>query len=676
MANEDDSSKKGWRLSILASLEIGALPQGDKTRPLAACRLAFEALDDDDADVATLAVSTFAAIGTEDTYLFLSAELAKLRYASGESAGGRVARRLIEALERMRNPQRASAALAGVLGQRLGASLEPAVLEALERLTAQRFASPQEWVVWTESVGGLTLAEWRQGITNQRVAQKQRYEEECEEIFMSLLAALRDAPDKRLEVLQDGLTRATIPTVRRRAVVELGRMGRKGRDGEQRTRALAVLKSQLPSKGQASPYYDEIQALVILHLGRTGDPALLEDLARFLSVTSPRMRVAAADALGALGAPGATRALVAELRKSGQRSVDSEVTQAVIRALGQIGANDPLPDEELRVSDVLVAHCRKLMASEGEPSGLLVLQLTRSAEALGKLPYGDAKAVGPAVKLLSELLVHGDSKIRFAAATALGPLVHGEVFPVLEVRLRAESEDHIRKAILDAVGLQARSTPGLASSAIRLLVPCLFASDALRPRAIDALNGLVRDDETFEALELLVVALRKDRDSAAALQVAAPFLRQLPGAGELTEAMKPHLDRYYRLLATRAWSLLPTAPSEALADFDAVLEGRGWRSIAVESAVIHLGRGRAKLQLGLPGEAFALSKECLALWLSQKNAPTDRLVDAWTVALDAVAQGKLKRPEATQGMLKQLEPYASKIPDALKARLESLEATK
>jgi HEAT repeat protein len=679
--NVGGSSKKGWRVSILEGLEFAAASRAEG-RPEAACRLALAALDDLDPEVTRLGVEAFASLDRLPTYVFLSKELGVRRYATVESGHGRVARGLIDALVLMRNPQRAAEVLAAALEERLGPALEKRVVDALERITARRLASPREWFEWTESVKGLTLAEWRQDQSQHRAERNRRYEQECETMFKRLLVALRDSPDRLLEELESGLT-GSVPSVRRRAVVELGRMGRydpsgvrldpdqpKGetpREGA-RTRAISLLRSQLPASGEAAPHYAELQALVILHLGKTQDPTLVEEIARFLSVTSPRMRTAAANALGELGASGGTGPLLGQLRGNER---DAELTQAVIRAIGRIGHNgDPLAEEDEAVSSVLVTFCRDTLEA-GDASA--ALNLTRAAEALGKLPYPRKDDLAPVAGLLVELAVHTDPKVRFAAVTALGPLGEPRVFPLLEARLKDEPEGYIRKAILDAVGLQALADAAQVKRAVDLLAPFLFAGESLRPRAVDALKRITRG-QNFLALEHLVVALRKERDAKVALQVAGPFLRQLPAPDALTEEMKPHRDRYFKLLATRAWSSLAKAPADALADFEAVLNGREWAAVTPESASIYLGKGRAKLALELPGEAFGTACACLAVLAENKAGP--EYLEAWTVALDAIALGKRLRPKAIPAMLGQLEPFASAIPEVLKERLEALESTK
>jgi HEAT repeat protein len=671
--NTDGASKKGWRVSILAGLEFAAASRG-AGGPEAACRLALAALDDVDPEVARLGVEAFASLDRLPTYTFLSKELGVRRYATGESGEGRVARGLIDALGLMRNPQRAAEVLAAALEERLGPALEPHVTDVLERITARRFASPREWFDWTESVKGLTLAEWRRDQSQHRAERNRRYEQECEAMFKRLLVALRDSPDRLLAELERGLT-GSVPSVRRRAVVELGRLGRlddrladRPEKEAGRARAIGLLSSQLPAPGEASPHYSELQALVILHLGKTEDPGLVEKIARFLSVTSPRMRAAAANALGELGAPAGTGPLLVQLRAQHGVQSDGELTQAVISAIGRIGHNGgPLAEEDEAVSSALVTFCRKALLA-GDASA--PLSLTRAAEALGKLPYPRKDDLGPVAGLLVELAVHPDPKVRFAAVTSLGPLEEMRVFPLLEARLKDESENYIRKAILDAIGLQALADTAQVIRAVDLLVPFLFADEALRPRSVDALKRITKG-HSFEALEHLVVALRKERDAKVALQVAGPFLRQLPAPDALTDDMKPHRDRYFKLLATRGWSSLVKAPAEALLDFEAVLDGREWKTVTPESVSIYLGKARAKLALELPGEAFGIACACLA-----EGAAPDHRVEAWTVALDAIALGKRVRPKAIPAMLAQLEPFAAGIPEELKERLEALGSTK
>jgi HEAT repeat protein len=668
-------SKAGSRQCILEALTYGWLAAGeDPTRPEAACILAYEALDDPVPEVARLAVQTLSNVDVPTTYRFLGERLRELAFASLETRRGRQAVGLVEALGRMRDPQKATEVLVGVLDSRLGPELESLVRDALERMTAHRFRGGKQWVQWAASVHDLTLEEWRQGVELRRAERLRSYELATEEIFMSLLAALRDQPERLLEELRKGLEQTTNRAVRKRAVLELGRMGRvEGGEEPLRERAVALLRSQLPAQGEASPYFDEIQALVLLNLGKTGDVTLLPDISRFLGVTSSRMRAAAARALGTLGAEGAIGPLLNELSQAqAQAERDPFLIEAILEALGRIGHNANQDGE--RVSTALVTFCRGLLGANGAAGPGAAEHLARAAEALGNLTYGEAEERGRVVQLLLELAVHPDPKVRFAAVNALGPIPSGEGFALLRTRLSEEGEQWIRRAILDAIGLQAASSSEVNLEAIDILVPFLFDDGdekGLRRRSFDAVKRLVGQGD-LRVLKQLADAMLRNRDRAVALRVALPFLRQLPALDSVPLEDAEAREQLVELMAMRAWALVPSEPDRALADFEAVLNARGLHTVGPESRELFLGKGRAKLGLSLTGEAFAIGKECLES-LGEEPDPA-ALTAVWTLLLEAMEATKAQRPEAVPGLLQQLEPLQTTVPIPLARRFAALKA--
>ncbi len=671
----EPNSKTRWKLNILEALEYGALAQGDDTRPKAGCLLAYEALDDPVSEVSELAIKTFGWIEVPSTYTFIGQQLVKLRWVSLDKSAGKRAMALVATLEQMRNPQRATEVLAGVLDGRLGPALEVRVREALKNMTSQQFSSPKAWVNWTKSMSGLTLAEWKARVKVAQQEKLRRYEQECEEMFKSLLAALRKSPDL-LKELEKGLKQVTNPAVRKRAVLELGRMGRLRGGGEesQRKRAVALLKSQLPAEGETSASFDEIQTMVILHLGKTGDPTLLPDIARFLTVTSsPRMRVAAARALGELGAGAATGPLVRELTRPAVDGLETnpELVQALIQALGKIRYNAVAGRSET-VSAVLAKFCRGILQSNGEAGPYADLHLTRAAEALGKLEYRGAGQIAEAVPLLIQLATHADPNVRNAAVTSLGPLAHEGAFPLLKVRLAEETENYIRSSILVSIGMQAIAAPDQAPAAIDLLLPFLLGnSQKFRQRSFDAIKGIVRSDSTFAAYAHLTMSLQKNRERKVALQAALPFLRLLPSADALGERMKANFERYRALIALRAEALLGSEPGRALEDYAIVL---GDQKVEAKTLPWLVGKARAKLNLGLFKEAFALAHGNLDV--IDGSTPADQRLAAWTLILDILDSTRAKQPEVADAFLRQLDKNVSSLPNALKKRFEGLKASK
>lgn len=675
LRNAEGKTKPGSRLCILESLTYGALAQGDPTRPRAARELAFEALDDPEQEVARRAVRVFVNIEDEDTYSFIARRLRRLRFASLESGPGQRALGLVQALERMRNPQRATEVLARLLTERLGPQLESLVLDTLERMTAQRFRTPEQWVNWTERTRTLTLDEWRRDVAARRTTRFRNYEDAAEDWFKALLAAVANDHEQLLDTLRRGLEQTTILSVRKRAVLELARLGRVegGAEGPLRERAVALLRSQLPKPEEAAVSFDEIQSLVIQKLGSTGDPALLEEIARFLDARSSRLRAAAARALGALKAPAAADPLLAELlQERTAQDRDLSVVGELVEALGRIGRSRTLAGE--RVSSTLVAIAREAQAAgSDDPHPSLVV--TRTAEALGRLSYADESDLDEAVGFLTELAEAADPKIRFAAATALGSLQHPNCFKVLASRLGREPELYVRRAVLDAVGLQAVLVPEVANEAISLLAPYLFdLSDTggMRRRSFDALRRLTRNGADLPLLDRLVRAVLQNRERASALAVLLPFLRELPEPDSLgEEASAADRERLLGLIELRGWALLPQEPRAALADFEAVLAGRGENATGLAAAPLYLGKGRAKLALELPAEAFAFARA--AIEAAGEEPPERLLVDSWTLALDAVEASSKMQPGKAEELFAQLGPLAEGLPESLRERYRALD---
>ena len=675
LSERKSGSKKEARLCVLRALKYCG-----RQRPVDACRLVQHALDDSIAEVVQYAIATFATIEDGETYTYIQQSLGRLSQASTETSSGRQARALVQVLERLRNSQRATGVLVEVLFRhRLDQGLEQAIREALERMTAQRFVSPYQWRGWWESVKGLSLGEWRREVSTRRTEVIRRIEGTAEELFARLLAALQNDPTRLLEELEKGLTDETIPSVCKRAVNELGRIGRSGPDSKpERDRAVALLKARL-QKG-ASTDYDEIQGMVLVALGRTGDVALLKDILEFLEHESPRMRSAAARSLGALGAPQAIAPLLKHLDEE-----DAELVENVIVALGEIQRN-PTLEGETRVSDVLIRYCRRLLEpTNGHgPAPQAESHLARAAEALGKLPYTSPQdpAIASSVALLTDLSAYAkDTNVRFYAIAALGPLQHPGSFVVLQSRLGKETVIRVKKAILDGIGLQAinAATPDLAPQAIDLLVPYLFATgeeEALSRKSRQRLTDIARGQD-LAGLEYLVGSLKKGREEKAALLAALPFLRHLPAPEVLPESTQPQLDRYYRLLVVRAEAFLASNDAKAAkADFDAVLKARAPQAPqAMTPALlpIYLGRGRVLLRVSPPDPegAFEHAWSCLTL-MAQPEADRAKADEAWGVALDALEQVKALEPKRVKAMLDRLQALAESAPEDVKKKLGNL----
>ncbi len=679
LTNRSGTAKREARLCILRALKFS-----DRSRRLAACSLVQEALDDPSPDVQAQAVATFSTLESEETYGYITQALGRLRWAPPESAGGKQARALIEVLEKLRNPQRATGVLIEVLAGRLHRALEHRVRETLERLTAQRFTSPSQWRAWWAQVEGLSLAEWRREVARQRGEMIRKIEATAEDLYARLLAARHDQPDRLLDELERGLFDETIPAVTKRAVHELSRLAQVADAPHPgRERALAYLRARLKQGG--GPDYNEVKSSVLLALGRTRDPAVLADIQEYLAHNSPRMRSAAAQALGALGDAQAIEPLLGQLGHE-----DPELVEAVIVALGAIGQN-PLvgparegAPERSRVSDVLVRFAASLLQLNGSTGPAAATHLARAADALGQLPYPDAESLGRAVDLLTSLAAYaGDPNVRNSAITALGPLRHPAVFAVLEQRLEREPEAHVRKAVLGAIGRQGLDDPALAPRAIARLVPFLFTTAeqdvALRRRSQQRLEELARG-ESFTGLELVVDTLFKSYEERSARQAALGFLLLLPPADALGGASEERRQRYFRLVWRRADCYLTAGdPAAALRDYEAAQSGLKLHTTdAIDDASLplFLGKGRALLALDPPRPvaAFEHIEGCLrhVVARAEPEARPEQVVELGGLALSALEQVKAREPARLEELLRRLDGLIEQGPPELRERLATL----
>lgn len=670
---------------------VEALRASGRYRIEAACRIVQEALDDPQQPIATLAVSTFSTFEDErgTAYRFIENRLIELRRARPGMREHKLALGLVEALERMPNPIEAVGVLITVLDtSRLSRGLETRVREASQRMTAQTFETARAWREWYEGTPSSpgarsrSLAEWRLEVARRRDDRLRRYESEAERYFGRLLAALQTDKEALFRELQGALNDSeTVLAVRRAAIRELSALGARGEE-----RALSLLRARLsqPSVGAGPGEYDEVKAIILDHLGQTGNTALLEDIVPYLRPSYHlRMRTAAANAIGALRAPAGVDPLLALLAEVGTPSgPPDELVEVVVAALGAIGAN---PDD--RVSGAFLDLARALRGAVNGSAASATSMLPIVVENLGKLPYAAmGREADRVTKLLQELVAHEDANIRFYAASALGTVPHASAFPALTERLPLETAVQVRKSLLDSIGQQALDNPELVGSAMKLLAPFLeHVEEQLRRKARECLAELATEPQTFKqtfvGLELLVQALRETYDGSAtgapvtparqnvgkAPSLAAPFLvgeRGLPPPDALTPAQAPNRARYYQLLEVRAFGLLDTNPEAALADFTAVIQGRDMSNpTGPEARALHAGKARALLRLSPPSPARA--REALQVVTACfPPGPGEDAAELWSIALDAAERLKETDAAAAAAALQPLQQHvAAAAPD-------------
>lgn len=660
---------KKARLGILAALKMAG-----RTHPKAAFRLAETALGDPDPEIHTMAVRAIGLLETAYTYDEIGRELFRLRDARAESREGKAALGLVDAMGRLRRPMRATGVLVGALSRRMSPALEQKIRQVLEVLTAHTFTTPARWRAWWEEIlkRDLEPSEWRVEVVQRRAEAVREVREVAIDYYSRTLTALQDKPQALLKELARGLSEERIPGLPKRAIVELGKLGRL-RDGttpeqqEVRSEAVRILVTRLRQPGGAE--FDPLKADLLRALGRTGDKALLRDLIRFLDHDSPKMRIAAVGALADLRSPESIKDL---LRQIGAEQ-DDQLVLAAIDALGQIGVDAvirPGPPP-FRVSDRLTEFCEGVLAANGKAGPAAPDHLAAAAWSLGALERSEPPSAKE-VDLLGRLASHADPNVRFKAVGALGALPTEGAFKLLEARIQAEPAVHVRKAILNAVGRQALNDVKFTERAVAQLVPFLFEAreelSALRQAASDRLIQIAQADSGLVGLSAIVKGIETDRDPKTASQASLPFLGLLPGREGAKTLQGEARERYLQLLTKRALGHLEGDPQRALLELDEVLTGRGWlivSKVSKESFPVFFGQGRALLAVDpkRPKKAFEVAEACLKFQATQET---------WTLALDAVEALPKAEAAAASELLDRLAAAVEQAPDSVKERYARL----
>jgi len=623
---------------------LRALSHAGVRRPQDAARLVFAALDDPLPSVAKLAADALVDLEEDRTHDVLRQELLRTLDARPDTAAGRRAKVLVAVLEGMRDKIESAGALVAMLqDEDITPALEQLVRETLMRMTACSFDGAAEWQGWyaeTKEYCGGSVTRWRERVAAQQDMLLERYESEAERYFLRLVTALKDEPEALFEELAAALGPDTVPAVRRRAIQWLGTLGQEGN-----ARAVSLLRSRLEASGTD---YDEDVALAIQELGRLADPALFEDIVRFLGREyHPRMRVAAVRALGKLQAPEGAAELLALIEDP---DTPHDLLEVVVDSLGRIG-HDP----EGRVSTALTALARQHLDDDGGIDGPVatgVLKVT--AEALSRLPYADGVGTTNVATLLRRLVAADDANVRLYAVTALGRLPDPSAFGILSEQLGTETVLRVRKALLDAVGQQGVQGPEHAGDAIRILVPFLDDPEetgALRRISRKNLEQLVlaERDPDLSRRTLVVETLLQLRPETG-MGLILPFLSDVPLPSALpTDAPAQVRARALDLLGIRARGRLATDRPGAVTDIRTILAA-----------------GRAS-------QAFELALGLIANGADGEGANGQHEA-AWGVALDAVEAVGGVDAALVPGLLGSLRPHLESAPEAARRRFAAISA--
>ncbi len=201
------------------------------------------------------------------------------------------------------------------------------------------------------------------------------------------------------------------------------------------------------SPKDAEPRSEETIVEDLANLG----PEVIPTLAAALKDPSPKVRHFAAEALGEIGDPAATDALLDTLANN--RSQD--LREEVIDALGQIGDPRAAPallgilssEEDIALRGSAAWNLGQIGGPEAEPALVAALRFNspdvRRCAAKGLGDIGDVAAVPDLILLLGD----SDPQVRTAAATALGDLGDRRAVPAL----MAVIEDANSYARLEAV---------------------------------------------------------------------------------------------------------------------------------------------------------------------------------------------------------------------------------
>lgn len=640
---------------------VNALGDSGRFRARAACELVREALDDLEPRIVTAATQVYPMLDDErgTVYAYLRDTVGTdLRRARPNTVEGREALGLIEAIERMPNPIQAVGVQVAILEERqLARGLDERIRDGLLRMTALRLESPAEWRKWfNDTAATVSLSQWRYDVGRRRDERIKAGEREADRYFKRLLVELQGSPDVLLSELQKALVdpEVVLP-VRRTAIRELGQLGRAG--NERAERAIALLRTRLAQVGSS---YDEAKALTIEALGETGNKALFDDVAAFLAPTlHSRMRVAAAQAIGALQTPAGIDPLLDVITRADE---DVDLVKAAVDSLGRIQAN---PDQ--RVSAALRGYAERLMAVRTGAANELLGSVSRT---LGLLPYKrgtelDRAEIAAVGSLLTTLVAHDDTDVRNLTAGSLGTLDLPDVaYPALAAQLQRETATHVRRTIVDAMGQQAIDHPVLitTSEIIRTLVGYLNDPDEnLKGKARRRLEDIASKPTTFRdslvGLSLIVREILAQNANRADL--AATFLVPMGDKGlPAAETVRPEAKKtYYDLLGVRADGRLESDPAAALADYEALIRGLDLGAPTTPMARrLHLGRAKAMLRLVPPRARDALG--VLAPCFPNCEDPSE----LWA-AVFAAAEG-LKDAETPQALQALLAPFSSFVPAA------------
>lgn len=421
----------------------------------------------------------------------------------------------------------------------------------------------------------------------------------------------------------------------------------------------------------------ETRQKAALKVGVAGRTSAVADLVPLLQDPEWTVRQAAAQALGAIGAPACVGPLLAAVKQADDlrdQAGAAVVRGAVVSAIGRIGAEavpqllEALQDKHLRLRECAIEG----LGAAGGPAAAEGLRRAlsddRSAVRQAAAPALARAAGAAAVPALAAALSHKDPATRRAAAQALGTVPGTAAVDALRTAL-PDRERPVRDAVVAA--LAAASTPesieallgglrgpdrDLRQAATTALRAAHWTPSSAAQRAVRAvLDGRFADAaaEGPVAVEFLVPALgereaRTRREAAEALGTLADA-----SAGPALAALLADPDSAVRDAAVVAIAAIGPAAAAALLD---PLEDR--------AATTKGAAGRALDRIGAPAAAAHLLSQ-LAVGEAVTHAGTPlRIVQA----LDPLEQAR----HAADALERLLAHVVRKLPPDLLSAIASL----
>ena len=312
------------------------------------------------------------------------------------------------------------------------------------------------------------------------------------------------------------------------------------REGARDTTGLALLLEE-----SSSP---KIRAAAAIALGRIQNPGSVPGLASALEDKTPAVRREAAFALGLVGDSTASSALELRLKPE----VDTTVRETIVTALGMIGARSagPAIARSLRAPHATERWAAALAAGRARDSSLVEPLAAAAKDARPEMRWRVAYALGrigdrEGAAALRKLSTDKVDIVRYSAARALGDVGDSAAAPRL-VALLADPSWRVRVNAAHALGtLQARRDarslrPLLKDSSPHVRWEAALALGAIRDSAaVLSLTAALQDSASgvVQGAAMALLLIEGER----AISKVAPAIDLLPGflRSGLIEALGP-----------------------------------------------------------------------------------------------------------------------------------------